>query len=299
MHVVHEHLAEHHGVVTRSEATSLGLTKSQVDSHLRSGRWHRIGPSVFRVAGAPATWLGSARALALSSGGLISHRAAARVHGFDGFERARLEVTVGPKIARARDDTSRWHRSSQLDRAEPREVRGVPVTGIGRTVLDLAGVIDERRLNEVVDEVLRRRLIDWPRLYGVLVAHARRGRNGCGPLRALLDRRFGDVAIPDSRWNRMVGTLLVEAGLARPEFEFEVYDASGEFLGRADLAWPIERLIVELDSIRYHHNLDSFVRDRRRTNRLTAAGWTVLSFTWQDYVDQPHELVAMVRAQLL
>ena len=58
-------------------------------------------------------------------------------------------------------------------------------------------------------------------------------------------------------------------------------------------------LIVELDSVRFHHNIESFVNDRRRSNRLTAAGWTVLSFTWRDFVDDPRSLVALVKSQLL
>ncbi|MEM7093863.1 MAG: hypothetical protein AAF567_12740 [Actinomycetota bacterium] len=293
------YLANHHGVVCRTEARSeLRLSNRQIDWRVTSGRWERIGPAMYRLAGAPPTWLGSARALALSTGGYISHSAAARVWGLEGFGRASLEVTVAVGVRRGAASGVRWHRSTQMHLAAATERRAVPVTGIARTVLDVAGVIPRRRLDEVIDEVLRRRMLSWPDLHEVLVRHARRGRRGVGALRALLVERFGDQAIPDSRWNRMVWQLLVDAGLPEPRPEFEVRDAAGRFAGRLDLAYPHARLGVELDSKRHHLNSHSFVADRRRANRLVNAGWRLLHFTWDSYADRPHELVSTVREAL-
>ena len=49
-------------------------------------------------------------------------------------------------------------------------------------------------------------------------------------------------------------------------------------------------MAIELDSVRFHLNRKSFVADPRRRNRLTLAGWTVLSFTWDDYINHPGAL---------
>ena len=73
-----------------------------------------------------------------------------------------------------------------------------------------------------------------------------------------------------------------------------MYDDGGQFVAQVDLAYPSRRLAIELDSIRWHHNSESFVNDRRRRNRLQAIGWDVLNFTWQDYSEQPAELCAVV-----
>ena len=58
------------------------------------------------------------------------------------------------------------------------------------------------------------------------------------------------------------------------------------------------RLAIELDSVRYHLNHQSFRDDPRRRNRLTVLGWTVLNFTWADYLDDPAGLCSTVRATL-
>lgn len=294
-----EYAAENHGVIGRAEAALFGASPSQIKRRLVTGEWVRLAPSVFAIAGSPATWLRTARAHALSLGGLVSHRAAAYLHGIDGFTEGVIELTVDQARGRVRDEV-RLRRSTQMHLAEPQMVDNIPVTGIARTVLDVSADIGHRRLESTVDSVLRQRLVTWPDLYDVLVRHSVQGRNGCGPLRALLDRRYGEAAIPDSRWNRMVGQLLADSALPAPQYEFVVRDVRGRFIARVDLAYPEQRLAIELDSVRYHLNRESFEKDARRRNRLLNSGWRVLTFTWADYADAPSALVrsvAQARAQ--
>ena len=298
MQPVHRHLATHHGVIGRSEAFDLGMSQAQLRSQLRSGRWTRIGPRVYRLTGAPETWCGSARALALSTDGLVSHGAAARLWNLDGFERAALEVTVPIGRRRGCSAGVRWHRSTQFELAGAVKRSGVACTGVERTVLDLAASVRTARLHEIVDEVLRRRLTSWSGLFETFVRHQRRGRPGIASLRALLDERHGEEAVPDSRWNRMVYRLLVDAELPAPEVEHSVRDAGGRFCGRIDLAYPNQRIGIELDSRRFHLNSRSFHTDRVRSNRLVNAGWRLLHFTWETFADRPWELVGDVRAAL-
>jgi very-short-patch-repair endonuclease len=175
--------------------------------------------------------------------------------------------------------------------------RRVPVTGIARTVLDIAGVSGRAELDALVDAVLRQRLLRWPDLLGVLVRHSRRGRDGCGRLRALLDERYGETRPPDSKFNRLVGDLLRDAGIGQANFEYELLRGE-RFVARVDLAFPASKLAIELDSRRYHDNELSFVSDRRRANQIVNLGWTLLSFTWDDYRDTPHVLVQHVRDAL-
>ncbi len=96
----------------------------------------------------------------------------------------------------------------------------------------------------------------------------------------------------------MVGSLLRLGGLATPVFEYEVRDDDGTFVAQIDLAYPEHRVAIELDSIAWHLNRASFQRDRDRVNRLSVRGWTVLSFTWEDYVRRPRNLVSIVRRAL-
>ena len=133
---------------------------------------------------------------------------------------------------------------------------------------------------------------------GVLLSHARRGRNGTAALRAALEARFGEGGVPLSDWSRMVAKLLEDARLPRPAFEYRITDGVGLLVAQVDLAYPALRLAIELDSVRWHFNLDSFVADPRRRNETSLAGWTVLTFTWDDYARRPEALCATVARAL-
>ena len=91
--------------------------------------------------------------------------------------------------------------------------------------------------------------------------------------------------------------LLHDAGLPAPDLQYVVRDGAGDFLGRADLAWPEQRVLVEFDGD-VHRDRDVFVNDLRRQNRLVAAGWTVLRFTSADVLGRTDEVIAEIRRAL-
>ncbi len=291
------HLAGHHGVFSRNEARQLGLSDNQIAGLVRRREAVRTHPSAFRSTAHLRTWKSQARGAALSVDGVLSHRSAAALWGIDSFPFALVELTI-PYSRSARIPGVKIHRSKQYRFADEMVIDGLPVTGISRTVLDLAAVVSPRRLDQALDAVIRQKLLEWPDLYEVLIRHSARGRDGCGKLRTMLESRYGDTSIPDSRWNRMVGTLLLDAGLVEPVYEHQVANQAGGFIARVDLAYPKKKLAIELDSIRWHHNLDSFVADPRRKNALLLEGWRVLTFTWDDFSTRPADLVASVRVAL-
>ena len=97
-----------------------------------------------------------------------------------------------------------------------------------------------------------------------------------------------------SDWSRDVANLLVRHGVPLPVMEHSVVDHNGKLLGRVDLAYPKEKLGIELDSVRWHLNRESFERDTARRTALSVAGWTILNFTWRYYRDTPRELCGAV-----
>ncbi len=177
-----------------------------------------------------------------------------------------------------------------MDLADGCEIDAIPVTGLARTVLDVAANVGPKRLEWTVDAVLRSRQLDWPDLYAIWARSSAKGRDGCGRLYTLLERRYGDKAVPDSKFNRMVGQLLDDAGLGGFLYEYEIFQGD-KFLARADIAFPHERLAIECDSKRWHLNGHAFEADRFRQNRVTISGWTVLQFTWKTYKESPGTIV--------
>ena len=292
-----EQMNQQHGLISRRQALAAGMTDAQIGWRLRTGQWESVHRGVYRHAVSPETPQSRLLAMCLACDGVASHRSAAALHGIDGYELDRIEVLV-PWKRRPMIKGVRLHRTTQMHLAKPIDRDGIPCTGIGRTVLDVAAVVSRERLEHTIDAVLRQGLLRLEDMYAVLVSHSRHGRTGCGPFRDALEERRGDDAVPLSAWSRMVSDLLTDFGLERPVFEHRVCDPSGELLAQVDLAYPDHRVAIELDSKRWHLNSVSFERDPRRRNALTVIGWTVLTFTWSDYVDRPNQLCNTV-AELL
>lgn len=288
-----------HGVFTRHQALALGVSRHQIDHGVRAGRYERVGTAVYRVTGAPTTWeqrlLGSV--LGAGPGALASHRSAAFLWGLDGSRRGIVEISVPRHRRPRRRHGATVHESTDLVLAEPVLHAAIPATGVVRTLVDLAAVAPRERLGQAVDDAIRRRLTDWPQIAAVRARHARRGRNGTGRMRELLEERYG-TTIPDSHFGRLVADLLVDAGLPVPAIEHDIRAADGRWLARADLAYPAERVAVELDSVRHHLNERAFEADPVRQNRLELEGWLVLRYTWKAYSQRPQMICAEVGAAL-
>ncbi len=88
---------------------------------------------------------------------------------------------------------------------------------------------------------------------------------------------------------------LVLAGVPRPVSQYVVRDAWGSFVARTDLAWPEHELAMEYDG-EWHADARQLRSDRRRLNRLVAAGWTVLHVTADRLEHHLDEVVAEVAA---
>ena len=292
--LVLKRMRQQHGLILRSQALGYGMTTAQIERRLRTGRWERMARGVYRHAATEQTRLSKLLAVCLAHDAVASHTSAAAVHNIDGYSLDRIEVVAANRSPAVKG--AKLHKSAQMDLARPTVRKAIPVTGVARTVLDVAAVVSRRQLDDTIDAVLRDgRLRLWD-LYDVLVSHARRGRSGCGALRAALDARLGDDRVPLSNWSRMVSDLLVGAGLDQPCFEYPIHAVDGKLIAQVDLAYPHRNLAIELDSVRWHHNLQNFSHDRQRRNRLLLAGWDVLNFTWDDYSRRPDQLCAAVAA---
>jgi very-short-patch-repair endonuclease len=57
-------------------------------------------------------------------------------------------------------------------------------------------------------------------------------------------------------------------------------------------------VVVEVDGYQAHGHWAAFQRDRARDRRLTAAGFTVLRFTWHQLTEKPLQVVAEIAATL-
>jgi hypothetical protein len=287
-----------HSLITHEQATVAGATRAFIRHRLDTGRWWRVHPGVYGVAGTPVTWEMKVHAgvLAGGVGTLASHRAAGVLWGVEGFRRGTPEISV----ARHRLPEHlpiRVHESTDLDLARPTRRLGIPTTGLLRTLLDCGLLVSQEVLEGAVEQVVRETSFEWPDLYDTLVVHSRRGRNGCGPFRAVLDESFGDRVITDSTFERLVRNLLADAGIEPPVSQHAIYDGDA-FVAEVDLAWPDRSVAVELQSRKHHMNTQRWERDMERLNHARLLGWNVLEYPWRFYVQQPARMVKQIETAL-
>ena len=280
------------GPMTRADA----LAASIRDWQLRHADVERLSRNTYL----PRAMSGEVRSrlaavlLTAPPGSVASHGTAAALWGVevplqDRSDR-RIHVTV-PMASRSESRRDRQVHRTPLPDDDVTRRGAMPVTTPGRTWRDLAGVLEPAALLAVADQLLAR-WCDRPDLE----AHLARRPTGRGSARA---RAVLPVADPraESPMESVLRWLLHEAGLPAPELQYVVRDGAGVFLGRADLAWPEQRVLVEFDGD-VHRGRGVFVNDVRRQNRLVAAGWIVLRFTSADVLGRPDEVVAEIRRAL-
>jgi very-short-patch-repair endonuclease len=188
----------------------------------------------------------------------------------------------------------RLHRSRHITAADRSERFGIPVTSPTRTLIDLAGVVDGETLETALESALRRRLTSPSQLFGRLTEIGGPGRRGTATLRHLLAQRQ-DVPL-ESRFEVLFERLLRRHGLPVPVRQREVVDESGR--KRIDFAYERERIAIECVSWRHHSGRKAWQADMRRRNALTAKGWRVLEFTWEDVLRRGNETASRIREAL-
>jgi hypothetical protein len=112
---------------------------------------------------------------------VASHRAAACLFDLDGFAPRMVEVTVR-RWKRRVNESIRVHESTDLADAHCSERRGIPVTTIERTLIDLGAVVPRIRVEQAFDDALQRGLTSPELVRDHFLAVARRGVGVIRPL---------------------------------------------------------------------------------------------------------------------
>lgn len=276
-----------HAPFTLEDAHRQGLNRR----HLISSAWKRIGPGVYAhrsLADSEAMRV-EAAAARLSEGAAFSGLASLWLHDLDVPLVEPLEATVnGASGTRSRSGI--LLRRAELPDEDVEYRHGHRVTTIERTLLDSALRLPLVEAVVVADLALHARLVTIESLAGWV--GARRRRPGVVRLRRVLELAEPKAESPMETRLRL---LLVLAGLPTPLAQIDLHDATGRFLGRADLYYPARRLALEYDG-GIHRN--TLIEDNRRQNRLLAAGYRLLRFTAPDILTSPAATVAQVRAAL-
>lgn len=280
------------GLVARRQLLAAGLCASTVDAAVRRGHLVPTARGVYRLPGVPETAEVRllARALSAGNGAMFSHRTAAWLWNLlDAPDRHELSV---PRGRRPRSTGMRVHESTDLDLAIPGFVRGLPVTGVGRTILDCAA---DPTLDIVllVDAARRHHDISRSLLPATVVAHARSGRLGIDRVRNLVL----DVEVPHSDFERMVSRWLRDEGVRSWVLHHRIV-VPGFGPVEIDFAWPDLLVALELEGADHRDRLTVHDNDTERQNWLTVAGFDVVRTTYRRWIRFPLQVLAELEAAL-
>lgn len=264
------------GLLTRAQALEV-MSSGQLRGLQGRGLLIPVHRGVYRLAGASASWRQRAMAASLAYGPpcAVSHRAGARIWGFEGILAPDPEITV-PTTRDGRRAGILTHRGP-LPASDVTACYGIPVTTPRRTLADLAAATSTYLLERAVDDALRRRLVRPDELAGYVEVSRGSGYGGNAALRDLLEFRVGHPGRGDSEWEDRVYGWIIDDGLESPRRQVTVIlDGVQRIL---DMAYPDRKIAIEFDGWDYHGRRHRFDADAARYDELVLAGWTVLRVT--------------------
>jgi very-short-patch-repair endonuclease len=231
--------------------------------------------SVLRPEG---RWLGAV--LACGDGAALSHRSAAALWGILDERWAFVDVTTSAR-GRKGCEGIRLHRTRRLDVSDVEVVRGVRVTSVERTLMDLADVVPLRVLRRAARQAEVLQLpVGAPREK----AHGRRG----APSLDALSLQRADLAFTRSELESRFLRLCRRFRTPTPEVNVVIEGIECDFV------WRDAQLVVEADGHRFHGTRSAFEEDRRRDVALGRAGWRIARFTYAQITREPAEVAAAI-----
>ena len=204
-----------------------------------------------------------------------------------------IDVTVPAGKPLRKLNGIRCHRAD-LAPQDVSVVGGIPCTSVSRTLLDLATRISYEGLVSAANEAVVQQVFDMREMDDLLKRS--KGRRGIRKLREVLEQ--GDLSgedIPKSGLERRFARLCAQHGLPKPAINRWVL-LGGEYK-EVDFLWRAEKVVIEVDSKRYHSTGWKQARDAERDALLSASGYL------QDRVPEDllkhHPLEAVRKARTL
>lgn len=267
------------GLITFEQLEALEFGGAAVKWAVKSGRLVRMFRRAYRFAVvSPTRWQRALAGTMLAGDtSALSHATAAAIWGLNGFPELggtllHLSVPDRCKVQLPKDFVV--HRPMQP--FEPYVLKGLRVTRLARTLVDIAPLVSEERLETILDAA-QHRFSSLPRwLTEELVLHKAQ-RPGLRRLITLLSLRQGIAT--ESPLETTVRRRIREAGLPQPQLQFEIFDLNGVYVMRVDFAWPLHRVALHVDGFVWHAQRQAFDRDADQRSRLASLGWLSLSVT--------------------
>jgi very-short-patch-repair endonuclease len=282
------------GLISWDQMRDVGIEPKSIRYRVATRRLHVIHYKVYALGHDNLTQDGKFMAAILAAGhdAKLSHEAAAALWGIRPFSSRVVDVTT--RTWKRKQPGIRFH-ARDYHYSECTEIRGIPVTGPSRTLLDLGQVLDDDALERAFREAERLQLTDVASVADVLERYPR--RRGSAAVRRISSMRELYKGVTRSELEERFRQFVRAHDLPDPEWNVRL-ELDGAAL-EVDCLWREQRVIVELDGYGYHAGLDAFERDRLRDRLLQLAGFCPIRITWRALRDDkslPGQLAALLSA---
>ena len=166
---------------------------------------------------------------------------------------------------------------------------GIPVTTPVRTLLDLAATLKTDALHRALDRTEILELTDYPALEAMARAHP--NHRGATKLQAAIATYHAGTRTRSDLENLFLAVCR-RHGLPRPRVNHHLAGHEVDFL------FAEQRLIVEIDSWRYHRTRRAFDDDRARDALHLTLGHRTVRFTDRQLTNDEHHVASTLRAAL-
>jgi hypothetical protein len=273
------------GIVTWKEMRAAAITPAQIKNRIAKGGLIREYPEVYRAGhcapSAEATYMAAVKAGGEGAG--LCDLPAAYLWGLVRRRKAPPPVVVTKTTRKIRGLRSRRSRHRELT-----TFKGIPVTTVASTLVDLAAILE--------DDALARACHEAGVKYGTTPAHVktvlkRRPRSkGAAKLKRIMS---GDTKAMLSALEKRFPQRLTEAGLPLPDEMNRVADGR-----RIDCRWRDHKLTVELLGFRFHNSRHSWDRDHDRAREAYARDDDYREYTYKDVFEDPTRMLSELRKLL-
>ena len=275
------------GLITRDQVLAVA-SRRVIDHRVDEGMWKRVLPGVYADALATPSLSQSSLAALLWAGAdsFVSFSAAGALWVLDDIRADRIHVWTPRSL---KSDLVVVHRGA-VDLNDRRMLGPISLTSPARTIVDLAGDVDDEDLTAIVEDSIHRGLTTPMSIQRCLDRIGGKGRRGSARLRAILDDR-GDQRPTMSRLEVRIWRTLRAKGLT-PIRQYPVQCGGTTYY--IDCAFPQWRVSVEGFGDKFHRSPRRRKQELRRLADLASVHWRVVPVTWDDITDTPDEVVAKI-----
>ena len=257
-----------HGLITWAQLSEIGVREVEVHRWLKARYLQRVLPRVYTVGHDAPSRKAELLAAVLYAGpeAMLSHMTAACWHELIEYPPAEIEVSSPRERASVKGVRVYGRRNLELTL-----YKGLAVTSIAQTLLDLAAVGEPRLVRKALARLDFRKQLNVTALERICGT----GKPGTKALRDALAIHQPQLARANGRFEENFIEFCERWQIPMPIFNARIQGVL------VDAYWPQHRLVVELDGVDAHSSTAQRHRDKSNDITLRAHGLVVLRYDWK------------------